>query len=147
MKKITSILRLMARHHMMIERFLKEFEKNIGKNFALMQDSLDRFKWEEEKHIFNEEKVAFKLYGKEDPEILKVVMRLIEEHDAILEMLNTIENDLAIKDRVDISDLVNLLDRHRALEEKILYPKLDEFLSKTQKKLIIERIREIPPGK
>lgn len=147
MKKNTSILRLMARHHRMIERFLKEFEKNIGKNFDLMQGSLDRFRWEEEKHIFNEEKVAFKLYGKEDPEILKIVTRLVEDHDAILETLNTIESDLAIKDRVSISGLVRLLDKHRTLEENTLYPKLDEVLSKTQKKLIIERIREIPPGR
>lgn len=71
------------------------------------------------------------------------MLNMIKEHDIILEMLNTIKNDLAFKDNLDVSEFQELLLRHKNFEDEILYPELDNKLNKKQKRLIIEKINKI----
>jgi len=60
-----------------------------------------------------------------------------------LGMMNRIERQLQEKKKIELDALSDLLQRHRETEEKILYPKMDEFLSQHQKDIIIGRINEV----
>lgn len=139
MKK-NAISKLMTRHHKKLERLLRIFKANIGKNVEKMSESLERLRWEFEKHTFCEEKVMFKFCETEN---CTDVLKLIKAHDEMLEMLSTIKSDLAVKDSVDISGFLKLIGEHKNLEEKILYPKLDRQLDSEQKKFILRKIREV----
>ena len=48
-----------------------------------------------------------------------------------------------IKGIVDISKLKEILIKHKNLEEKKVYPKLDQEINEGEKLFIIERINEI----
>lgn len=143
MEKRNTISEVMLRHHCRIEKLLNIFKENICHNFELMSVSFEKLKWELEKHIFTEEKAVFKFCNPINKEVSATMLNMVKEHDIILEMLNTIKNDLAIKDNLDVSKFQELLLRHKSFEDEILYPELDNKLNKKQKRLIIEKINKI----
>ena len=137
-----SFTKLMVKHHRRIEDLLVLFKESTGENFELMSESFDKFKWELEKHIFTEEKAIFKFCDCKDENISTILSDLIKEHDVVLEMLNTLLNDLAIKDKFDVSQPERLLKKHKSFEDSFLYPKLDASLDNSQKSFIIKKINE-----
>ena len=139
-----TILEIMLRDHALIEVLLVVFKDNLGKDIKSVEESFDKFRWELEKHIFVEEKVIFKLCDSPESEMCEIVKGLTKDHNTMLEMLNEVQNDLVTKNETDISKFQELLTNHRKIEEKTLYPKLDQILDKEQKKIIIARINEIP---
>ena len=144
MKNSNTILEIMIGNHTLIETLLLDFKDNLEKDVKLTEESFDKFRWELEKHIFVEEKVIFKFCDLPESEICKTAQDLVKDHDTMLEMLNEVKNDLVFNNKVDISNFQELLTNHRNIEEKILYPKLDQQLGETQKEIIIARINEIP---
>jgi hemerythrin superfamily protein len=139
------ISKLLKGHHSMLEKLLNTFFVNIGKNFELMSESLDELKRGAERHFSAEEKQVFGTFKLNEKGIIdtRTIKRLIKEHDNLLEMLNDVKSELAIKDKVDVSEFRDLLAAHRRFEERYVYPKLDKKLSKEEQKAIIDRISGI----
>ena len=144
MKNPNEISNLMVEHHALIEALLVVFKDSLGKDIKYTENSFDEFMWEFEKHIFIEEKAIFKFCASLESEICKITQNLVKEHDKMLEMLNEVKNDLVTKNQADISKFQELLVSHREIEEKDLYPDLDQMLDKAQKEMIVARINEIP---
>ena len=143
MKNNMTITSLMIKSHNKLEKLLDKLKVSTQRDFELTSELFDEFKWEFEKHIFTEEKAIFKFFNfSKDEDHFDVVPNLIKEHDALLEMLNEVENDLSIKDHLDISGFKNLLIKHKNFEEETIYPKLDDELNDSQKNSIFIKIND-----
>jgi len=137
------ISQLMTRHHQRIRDLLIAFKSNMYKDSELMGRSFNSFKNELRGHISMEEEAIFKFCDLIECRASVSTIHLVERHGAILDMLNTLENDLVTKDEIDISEFQKFLQEHKDFEDKILYPKLDRELSESQKEIVIERINKM----
>ena len=114
MKNNMTITSLMMKSHDKLEKLLDRLKISMQRDFKLTGELFDEFKWEFQKHVFTEEKAIFKFFNfSKDEDHFDVVPNLIKEHDVLLEMLNEVENDLAVKDHLDISGFKNLLIKHK----------------------------------
>lgn len=134
------ISKLMLGHHLMLEKLLNTFEKNLGKNFNLMSQSFDELKLGLEKHFLLEEQEIFKHYNSKRKSNLKAIERLVYEHDKMLDQINKIKNDLAVKDIIDLSEFKKELLKHRYFEEDYFYPRLEKEMTDREKRKIIEKL-------
>jgi len=133
---------LMIKDHKDIIYCLNKINKSI-EDPELAAELFDKFKWEFEKHIFVEEKAIFTFFNPDIKEDYKDIPYILEEHTTLLEMLMNLEKDIINKKDIDISKFKKLLEQHKNFEENSLYPKLDRSLDKSQKSIIIKRIKEI----
>ena len=144
MVKTDLILNLMVSHHGLLEILLTVVKDNLDRNMERAREALDNFQWELEKHIFSEEKVAFKYYKPEALETRELVKELEHEHAVMLETVDVLKDNLEAKTEADIAEFQEFMVKHRGLEEKDLYSKLDQQLSTATKEKIVARINEIP---
>lgn len=138
------IVEILSKDHCKIDRLLSDFRTNpsspdSGKKF-------EKLRWKLEKHLFLEERAVFTFLRLEDNEDFAAIPELEREHDKILEMLDVIEKDLGRKDRENltenVTELCNLLIKHKSFEDEKIYPKLDVELNERQKKIITKRLGE-----
>lgn len=144
MAKADSILNLMVSHHGLLEILLTVFKDNLGRSAERARETLDSFQWELEKHILCEEKAIFRPCRQEDPETCELIKKLEQDHTVMLEMLGALKDDLVAKAEADVAEFQEFMVKHRELEEKDLYSRLDRELSAATKEEIIARINEIP---
>lgn len=139
-----NILDLMVAHHALIEALLEVCQANFQKNKEIAGKSLAKLRWELEKHIFIEEKVIFNCSCSYELDINEIISRLIEEHIAMIDMLANIDKQLVSNTEANFTGFHRLLAEHRNVEEKTLYPKIDNALDREIKEEIIARVNEIP---
>ena len=144
MDKELNILSLMVNDHNEIESLIGEFDESIDKDYDEMKKAFEKFEWKLEKHLFVEEKAIFTFYEPIDvSEGYKMLPVIMKQHNFILnslhQMRKNVNNGLVPKDHLKLKDF---LHKHKNYEEKEVYPKLDEVLSKEQKQQIIDRINE-----
>lgn len=142
MKNDDRLLNLMIAHHGLIEVLLATFRDSLSDS-EKAREVFDDFKWQIEKHFFVEENINFRFVFANREDLYKVVQRLLEEHKEMLRMMDEIEQQLQNKMKIESDALMNLLQTHAGIEENILYPKMEEFLTQYQIDLIMERINEI----
>ena len=135
MLKDENIPDLMVANHVRLEKLVDEFEKA---NFEVKKELFENLKWEFEKHFFIEEKAVFTFCKAEGDEA--IVHDLINEHGLLLNFLSAIEDDLGDSKDVDISEFRELHSKHMEIEDQVLYPKLDETLTSSEKELVKERV-------
>lgn len=134
----------MIYHHALLEVLIAVLKDSFVKKTKETAEFLDNFQWELEKHLFAEEKVIFKVCRQEAPGACELVRKLEQEHLLMLEMLEDLKDNLIIKTEADFIKFHELLTKHRQLEEKELYPRLDQELNIMVKEDIIAKINEIP---
>ena len=135
----------MINDHNKIEKLMDDFERDIDNDYELMKKSFTKFEWKLEKHIFTEEKVIFTNYNPEDvTEGYQMLPELTKQHNFILNQLSNWRKDLVNKDKIDgFYKFKKVLINHKIFEENEVYPKLDQSLADSDKKLIIGRLNEI----
>ena len=140
----TAILDLMVKDHARLMQLLKIVESHFGQDIDDLMKSFKTFEWNLEKHFFVEERAIFTAYNPEHiDEGYAVFLDLSKQHSNILEKIQVLKKEVGIKGDVDISKLKELLIKHKNLEEKKVYPKLDQEIGEGEKRFIIERINEI----
>lgn len=138
-----SILDLMINDHSRIVRLLNVVEENT-QNLRSLKESFNTFEWTFEKHIFTEEKAIFTQYDPEDvAQGYEMVPELMKEHSILLKLLKKIKKSIKKQRTNDIQEFKEKLMEHKNFEEEHVYPKLDQELDESEKKVIIERINEI----
>ena len=140
-----SILTLMKQDHHSIESLIDTLEEHLDGSYDLMRKHFEKFEWKLEKHLFVEEKAIFTFYEPEDTvQGFQMLPTLMTQHNYILNELNKMRKDVANgKTPVGLEELKMFLMKHRNYEERDVYPKLEETLTKDQKKQVIDRINEI----
>jgi len=139
------ILSRMIDDHSIIEKLMDDFEKDIDKDYELLKKSFTKFEWKLEKHIFTEEKVIFTNYNPEDvTEGYRMLPELTKQHNYILNQLSNWRKELVNKKKIEgFYTFKKVLVNHKIFEENEVYPKLDQSLTESDKKLIIDRLNEI----
>ncbi len=139
------ILPRMIDDHSKIEKLMDDFEKDIDKDYELLKKSFTKFEWKLEKHIFTEEKVIFTNYNPEDvTEGYRMLPELTKQHNYILNQLSNWRKELVNKKKIEgFYTFKKVLVNHKIFEENEVYPKLDQSLTESDKKLIIDRLNEI----
>jgi len=140
-----SILTLMKQDHHSIESLIDTLEEKLDGSYDAMRKHFEKFEWKLEKHLFVEEKAIFTFYEPEDTvQGFQMLPTLMTQHNYILNELNKMRKDVANgKTPVGLEELKMFLMKHRNYEERDVYPKLEETLTKDQKKQVIDRIKEI----
>jgi hemerythrin-like domain-containing protein len=135
----------MVREHCILENALDNLEENAKFDFGLMVKSFNNFEWKLEKHIFMEEKVIYTEYEPSDvTEDYKILPKLTEQHNYILNILNNWRNDIKNKRILkNIYSFKKYIIEHKTFEENEVYTRLDQELSDEQKKQMIDKITEI----
>lgn len=136
----------MIEDHEKIVKLLNEVEKNINQDMILihMIKVFNDFKWKLEKHIFIEEKAIFTSYEPENiAKDFAMIPELIKEHNIILNKLIVTKKEIKKKRTSNFQEFKDMLIKHKNFEEEKVYPKLDQVLDESEKKIIIKRINEI----
>lgn len=140
MKKSRQITRTMIEDHNEIERLLNIFKENQDKEFEVIYELYGNFADKLDRHFSLEEQAIFVFAGISDEQDKKIIADLITEHENIKKYVARVKNLITMNQKVDISDICDILMSHRKKEDQVLYPRLDESLNESEKKYITERI-------
>ena len=144
--KSTEITDQMVKDHGKIVKLLNDVEKVIDQERDLVSTMkvFDKFDWELEKHFFTEEKAIFTSYEPENVTTgYEMLPELIKEHNEILNNLRVMRRNIKKQRPFDFHSFKVILMKHKKFEEKEVYPKLDQELDTSEKKVIIQRINEV----
>jgi iron-sulfur cluster repair protein YtfE (RIC family) len=144
MTKTNSIPNLMIAHHHLLEALLKILQENLEKNTKEVMRTLDKFQWEFQKHLFSEEAVLFKISKEGNFSVKELVEELEDDHTEMLGILRGLKESLIKDEKINLSELQEIIEEHAQREERELYPILEEKLSKEEKEMVISQIEEIP---
>ncbi|UCF13135.1 MAG: hemerythrin domain-containing protein [Thermoplasmatales archaeon] len=139
-----TISEVMARDHDKIVGLINDFGKCIELEKQTLKKAYQTFTWELEKHIFTEEKVIFTKYEPEDErEGYEMIPQLMQEHNKIYKKLREMKKSIKSRGTCDFKEFKKIMIKHKDFEEKSVYPKLDQELDETTKKMIVNRIGEV----
>lgn len=150
-----TILHLMLNHHALLWTLFIAFKDDAKENSPKTSASLSEFVWETKKHFFTEENAIFDYLPLKSMDVLETINHLKDEHLKMLSMLEKFSKSLSLGrsqtgeaeiKMEDVDRFHYLLESHREMEEKKLYPKLDKELAVVQRRQIVSRIEEIPMG-
>ena len=142
--KSTAILDLMVKDHIQLMDYLKEVEKNLGRDFGFLSNSFNTFQWNLEKHFFVEERAIFTSYNPDEPDKeYDYFSGLMDQHTEILKTVELLRKKLQKREPFDLNELKKLLIKHKIFEEKSIYPVIDQEIDEGEKLFIIDRIKEI----
>ena len=134
----------MVRDHDKIVKMLNDLGKCIDLDKQTLKKAFEMFKWELEKHLFTEEKVIFTYYEPEDyEEGYKMVPQLMQEHDKIYKKMKEMKKIIKSYKSCNFQEFKEIIMKHKDFEDKQVYPKLDQELDESTKKMIINRIDEV----
>ena len=129
---------LINNHEKLIGLFYR-FKMSIGCSHETTYDLFYRFKWAFEQHIYVEERVIFTKYHQQNPEDAMMIDTLVKQHHKLVELLDTVENDIVNKRRIFIAGFEDMWLVHNRFEDDIIYPKIIEKVCGPQDKVIYER--------
>lgn len=141
MKGSKGISSIMLRDHARIAQLLDKVDKDIGQKPKKLLTAFQDFVWNLEKHFFIEEKIVLIDYNPYNDEDSASISNIQKEHEVILGTLKKLEENLIKNKKVDLSELKKVLLKHRDFENEVLYPLLDLEMNKTQKKIVVEKIK------
>ncbi len=142
--KSTEILDVMVKDHNRLMEYLSDVESNQRRDSDLLRRSFNTFQWNLEKHFFVEERAIFTSYNPNKIiEGYEVFLDLSKQHTKILEKVESLRSKLQDKNPFDVTDLKQMLVKHKTFEEKKVYPVLDQEIDEGEKRFIIERINEM----
>jgi hypothetical protein len=124
--------------------FLKDVENNFGRDFGFLSNSFNNFQWNLEKHFFVEERAIFASYNPDEPDKeYSYFSDLIDQHTEIFNKIESLRKKLEKREPFDVDEIKKLLTKHKTYEEKNVYPVLDKEIDKSEKRFIIECIKDI----
>jgi len=142
--KPTAILDLMVKDHEILLNYLKDVENNLGRDFGFLSNSFNTFQWNLEKHFFAEERAIFTSYiPNEADKEYDYFSDLMNQHTKILKIIESLRKKLQKREPFDLNELKKLLIEHKTFEEKSIYPVIDQEVDECEKRLIIDRIKDI----
>lgn len=142
--KSNAILDVMVKDHNRLMNYLKDVKNNLESDFEVLLKLFNTFEWNLEKHFFVEERAIFTSYN---PDYIEdghqLFTNLSKQHTTILEKVESLRKRLRMGKSIDVSDLEEILLKHKTYEEKKVYPVLDFEISEGEKRFMIERINEV----
>lgn len=145
MKNMQSITKFMVDDHERLTSLFNDFKKIKNRDIRKARDLFLKFDSELRKHFIVEEKIirlAFNKNGNKKSNPLPIVSSLKSEHDRIINILGKISASMKNNNsKIDAFNIYLILNHHKNVEERLLYPELDEMLSQKEKNTIFEKIK------
>lgn len=142
--KSNQLLNVMVKDHNRLMNYLGDVKDNLESDFEVLLKRFNTFEWNLEKHFFVEERAIFIAYN---PDYIEdghqLFTNLSKQHTNILEKVEFIRKMLRSGKSIDVSDLEEMLLKHKTYEEKNVYPVLDVEISEGEKEFMIERINDL----
>jgi hemerythrin-like domain-containing protein len=138
-----NILDLMIIQHSLLESSFSVFQSEVKSGAESVKVSFAEFTAETKTHFFVEEDIIFSFMSWKEPVIGEIINQLKREHSVMLDMLDKMSQNLQAISTEDLESFYSLLENHRKVEEKNLYPRLDNSLSELQKKEIVAKINQV----
>lgn len=138
------ILDIMVAEHALIESLFVAYKDEVIQNPERANIFFAELVWEVKKHFFVEEQAIFNLLPWKDQEISEMVKFLKQDHFVIINILEKVLQKKESLSEVEKDGFTLLMKNHLEVEEKKLYPLLDEKLNTEEKKHIIARINQVP---
>ena len=121
----------------LLEDFKDDKQKTQKKNIEIINQLQNFLK----KH-FKEEELLYSKYKLTTGNLLPVIQTIKSEHKSFLESLDNMQT--ALKNgstEIELFDIYHLLIKHKNVEERLLYPELDNALSDKEKEEVYWNIR------
>ena len=135
--KSNSLLNVMIKDHNRLIGYLKDVKNNLGSDFEVLINLFNKFQWNLEKHFFVEERAILTSYNPDNiEEGHQLFTDLSKQHTLILEHVELLRKRLRMNKTIDVSDLEDMLLKHKTLEEKNVYPVLDLEISEGEKRYL-----------
>jgi len=144
---------------------------SLSKSFNTFQWNLEKHFFAEERAIFaasnpNESDIEYNYFSGlmdqqynyfsdlmgQHKEILKKIKSLrkklqkrepLGQHKEILKKIKSLRKKLQKREPFDLNELKKLLVKHKTFEEKSIYPVIDQEIDESEKRFIIDRIKDI----
>lgn len=140
-ERTSNIISLFVEDHERIAQLLTEFKKDKNKNPKKAKEIFKQLHNDLIKH-FHQEKILYSKYKQTTGDILPIIQTVNQEHIVILEKLMNIHQSLDKEEtNIDVSNLYSLLEKHKNVEERNLYPELDLVLSEKEKEDIYWKMK------
>jgi hypothetical protein len=130
-----NLMSLFVDDHKKITNLLLDFKKQLDKKDPKCKDTFQIAHQILITH-FHQEEVLYSNYRNTTGDIIPVIKTIRKEHQIILKKLTKINKALETSAEIDISKLLSILERHKNVEDRLLYPELDRILSDTEKEEI-----------
>ena len=142
---IPKVTAYMIKDHLRILSLFDGFEITFNQDLINRLESLYKFEWHIEKHLFIEERAIFSSLkvDKDTREELNLFLKISEQHTEIINEIKKLYNNLKNDIDIDTMKLRDILNQHLNFEEKVAYPKLDEIITETEKNLLLNQIQDI----
>lgn len=139
-----NVMKRLMKDHKVFLRLFNNFKSQKDKNITTAKKIFKDFYTQFNNHIKIEEKVIRKVLSRKNQErnrIFPIAATLDIEHKKLLDLLDKISKSLKKKDsKTDVQDFYTTLIRHKNVEERLFYPKLDRELTDKEKIYIIQNI-------
>ncbi len=135
----TNIVSLFVEDHERIALLLEDFNKSQNKKkkvatFQQLSKDLIRY--------FHQEEILYSEYRYKTGAVIPVIQTVRKEHEIILKRIEKIRNSFnkGLMD-IDTAKLSSLFERHKTIENSLLYPELDRVLSDSEKEGVYGKIK------
>ena len=136
----------MIQEHGKIIELLNDLKNNSKASNA--KDYLKKLKTKQEIHVHAEEK-AIMILANEQKDLRTVIITILKQHDELRGLMKKLEKYIYsdyTNYQISFRAFHELMNNHIILENKKFYPVLDKNLSENQKKLILQKFKEIIIG-
>ncbi len=136
----TNIISLFVKDHERITSLLNDFDiiqKNEPKKALGILKQLNQTLTVH----FHQEEILYSNYKNAAGEIIPVMQTIRKEHEIILKKIEKATNSLNKGSGIDTTSLLSLLERHKNIEQGLLYPELDRVLSEKDKEDVYWKIK------
>lgn len=131
------------RDHLNARALIKECENKARTKDKTLADSFKKLKEGIDEHMAVEERAIFSYFSQDESLYSDEIKRLLKEHDALREIISEIEDAINKSKEVSFSRFKDVLTRHEASEETVLYKRLDSELNEEQRKTILSHIKKM----
>jgi len=139
--KTTNIINLFVEDHERIDSLLGNFKNIQNKEPKKAIKIFDQLSNDLIRH-FHQEEILYSNYKYTTWEIIPVIQTIRKEHEMILKKIDKIRNSFKKGSiNIDTTKLFSLFERHKNIENTLLYPELDRVLSDKEKEEVYWRIK------
>jgi len=134
---------LMIKKHKQLVKLLNDFKDVKNKYSKKTSQLFARLSNELKRHFIIEENIISYLKPQNENNsvnLFPIAEAIKIEHDNISRILDNISESIKTNGKINTYNLYPLLKRHRNIEERLFYPKLDAVLPEKEKNKIYDKI-------
>jgi hemerythrin superfamily protein len=135
-----NVIGLFLGDHQRIVKLLNEFKRSKRSQFKKTKEIFEQLDFSIRKHQKQEE-ILYMNYKQTTGEFIPALQTIRREHQIIEDHLDRIRRAMNDGSKIETAKLYPLLERHKNIEERLLYPELDNVLSEKEKEDVYWKIK------